>query len=239
MVYYNTGYKGYRYSKRLNRYKGNRNGQNSRYRKKNGNRKYPMYRGLASKVKAIVDSEIKNNVRAVDFTAFSVGTPFLDNQTSIAQGLLTSQRLGNWLDPVNIHGYLQIRGQIQPAAVENTIDVRLGVLQWHNDDSVDPPLLASIMFDGGSPMGPFSFKNKDSFTILWTRCYTIVNDRNNPNFSYNVNFYRRLKMAQKILYDGAAVNKQNQIYFFAFSGSLAAADDPEVSIDITFRYTDS
>ncbi len=233
MVYYNTGYKGYRYSKRLNRYKGNR----SRYRKRNGNKRYPMNRSLASKVKAIVDSEIKNNVRGLDFLPFRIAAPIIDNQTNIAQGLLTSQRLGNWLDPVNIHGYLQIRGNT--ASALQTMDVRVGVLQWHNDATADPPLIGAIMHDAGAPLGPFSFRNKDSFTVLWTRCYTIVNQFNNPNFSYNVNFYRRLKMAQKILYDGAAVIKQNQIYFFAFSGSLAAADSPEVSIDITFRYTDS
>ena len=58
-------------------------------------------------------------------------------------------------------------------------------------------------------MGPFSFRNKDSFTILWTRCYTLTNNTDNPNFSYNINFYRKLKMAQKVLYDGATVAKQN------------------------------
>lgn len=233
MVYYNTGYKGYRYSKRMNRYKGNR----SRYRKKNGNRRYNGRSSFASQVKRVVDSEIKNNVRSVDFVPFRAGAEEIDNQTLIAQGLLTSNRLGNWLDPVNIHGYVQLKANAGSA--EQTVDVRVGILQWHNDADVDAPTEGAIMNTAGIPLGPFSFKNKDSFTVLWTRCYTLVNNTDNPNFSYNINFYRRLKMAQKVLYDGAAGIKQNQIYFFAFSGALVPGDAPLVSFAITFRYTDS
>ncbi len=209
-----------------------------KYRRYSRSSKYPMYRSLSSKVKSIVDSEIKNSVRSADFATFAPNAGFLDSPTTgIVQGMLTSQRIGNWVEPVNIHGLLQLRGINN--ATNDTTAVRLTVFQWYNDQDTDPATNGAIMFDAASPYAPFSFVNKDSFKVLWTRLCLLVNKEQNDKFAQLYRFYIRLNNAPKVLYSGAALDKQNQIFVSAVTELVAAGDEPQIAIDVTFRYRDS
>ncbi len=221
-------------------------------RQKNGKKYYPKRRrkyrrygrysgyrsSLSSKVKSIVDSEIKNSVRASDFATFAPNAGFLDSPTTaIVQGMLTSQRIGNWVEPVNIHGLIQLRGINN--ATNDTTAVRLTVFQWYNDENTDPATNGAIMFDAAGPFSPYSFQNKDSFKVLWTRLCYLVNSNQNDKFAQLYRFYIRLNNAPKVLYTGANTPKQNQIFVSAVSELVGIGDEPEIAIDVTFRYRDS
>ncbi len=196
-------------------------------------RSMPMTVG---RVKRIISAELKQNVTDFDFIDVRVGTALITHLSNIGQGDLSTNRIGNWLQPINMHGYVTVTGTVG-ASVE-TLQVRVGVFRWMNDQSVDPPDIGQIVNDTANPSGPFSFRDKNSFKILWSRFVNVQTNADSPQFLKTLRYYVRLGRSQKTLYD-AAEFKKYQLFFFALGDGLVAGDDVQVSLTNTLRYTDS
>ncbi len=189
------------------------------------------------KVKRIISAELKLSTVANDFLAISVALPMVVSLTgNIAQGDTNLQRTGNWIQPITYHGYVTVRGSNN--AVEDTNGVRIMILRWKNDESVDPALVNKVVEDPADPFSSFKFTQRGAFTILYSRVFNIVHKENNPQFLKTYRFKIPLSRGQKTLYDGA-IPKKYQLFFMAFSDSLTVGEEPELSISSTLRWTDS
>ncbi len=204
-------------------------------RKKRYMRRRPMPMTVG-RVKRIISAELKQSVTDFDFIDTRIGTALITHLSNIAQGDLSTDRTGNWIQPINCHGYVTLTGTV--GAGVQTLQVRVGVFRWMNDQSVDPPDIGQIMNDTGNPSGPFSFRDKNSFKILWSRFVNVQTNADSPQFLKTLRYYVRLGRSQKILYD-AAEFKKYQLFFFALGDGLVAGDDVQVSLVNTLRYTDS
>ncbi len=188
------------------------------------------------KVKRIISAELKFVVRDFDFQPVRVGQEIITALSDIGQGDTASDRSGNWIQPINMHGYVSLTGTV--GATVETLQCRVGILRWLNDDSVDQPSIAKIMSDAGNPSGPFSFTNKQSFKILWSRFVNMQTNPDSPQFLKTLRYYVRIGRSSKALYDGAQTKKY-QLFFFAMADGLNAGDDVQVSLTNSLRYTDS
>ncbi len=195
--------------------------------------KRPMTVG---RVKRIIAAELKLRVIGNDFLNIPAATGNIQNITNIAQGDTNLTRTGNWIQPITIHGYVVLRGIDGSATPTNNI--RVGIIRWMNDASIDVPTIGKIMFDSAAPNGPFSIVNKGSFKVLWSRTMTITNDMQNPQFQRQLRFYVRTGRGSRTLYAGGTL-KRFQLYFFAFSNDVAGLSVPQYMLDLTFRFTDS
>ncbi len=205
----------------------------TRRRRMKSRRPLPMTVG---RVKRIISAELKQDVTDFDFVPTRIGTALITHLSDIAQGDLSTNRTGNWIQPINVHGYVTVTGTV--GASVQTLQVRVGVFRWKNDQSVDPPDIGQIMNDTGNPSGPFSFRDKNSFKILWSRFVNVQTNADSPQFLKTLRYYVRLGRSQKILYD-AAEFKKYQLFFFALGDGLAVGDDVQVSLVNTLRFTDS
>ncbi len=189
------------------------------------------------KVKRIISAELKVSTVANDFLPISVALPMTVQLTGgIGQGDTNLQRQGNWIQPVTYHGYVIIRGQNNSPELTN--GVRIMILRWKNDDSVDPALVNKVVEDPADPFSSFKFTQKGAFTILYSRVFNIVHADQNPQFLKTYRFKIPLSRGQKVLYDGAD-SKKYQLFFMAFSDALSAGAEPELAISSTLRWTDS
>ncbi len=193
-------------------------------------------RSLTTSVRRIVDAELKKFDLAAGPLAVPTITGQMVNLTAIGQGDTNVLRTGNWVRPVNIHGYCQVSGNSVQST--NQSQVRIGVLCWNNDFSADPPTVALIAADSSNPMCPFSLDNKGSYSVLWTRVLTISNNDASSGFQKMYKFYIRLGRQPKMLYDGAT-QKKYQYFFFAWSDIAAAGDEPFIDFCSSIRFTDS
>ena len=189
------------------------------------------------RVKRIISAELKQNVTDFDFTGVRIGAPVVTLLSNIAQGDLSTNRTGNWIQPINLHGYVTMTGTIG-ASVE-TLQARVGIFRWMNDNAADPPDITQIVNDPGNPSGPFSFKDKNSFKILWSRFLNLQTNADSPQFLKTLRYYIRIGRSQKALYDGGITPKKYQLFFFAIGDGLAAGDEVQVSLTNTLRFTDS
>lgn len=196
-------------------------------------RRFPMSVG---RVKRIIDAELKISLVNNDFVDIFVGTTSIVQLSSIAQGDTNLTRTGNWIKPITTHGYIVVKGF--PGAVAASYGIRVGIVRWNNDQSVDPVSVLKLMFDAAIPAGSFSFVNKGAFKVVWTRYVSVVNNTDNSQFLKTLKYYIRLSSAPKCLYNGAT-NKKFQYFVFAMSDDLSAAEHPSYQIDNTFRFTDS
>ncbi len=211
--------------------RGMRSTRRRRYTRKRRTRAMTVGR-----VKRIISAELKFVVRDFDFTGIRVGIDNITPLSNIAQGDLAGQRTGNWIQPINMHGYVTLTGTVG-AGVE-TLQCRVGILRWLNDQSVDVPEISKIVNDPGNPSGPFSFRDKQSFKILWSRFVNLQTNADSPQFLKTLRYYVRIGRSTKALYD-AATEKKNQLFFFALADGLAAGDEVQVSLTNTLRFTDS
>ena len=70
--------------------------------------------------------------------------------------------------------------------------------------------------------------------------FVLINNADNPQFKKTLRFYVRLSGAPKILYTGAAAAANNsKKYHYYFMIISDTADSPELTLDTTFRFTDS
>ncbi len=214
--------------------------RSNRKRRYTRNKRYTRRRSMkpmtVGRVKRIISAELKQLVIDFDFVPTRIGMPILTHLSPVAQGDLSTNRNGNWIQPINLHGYVTVTGTV--AAAVETLQVRVGLFRWMNDQSVDPLDISQIMNDPGNPSGPFSFKDKNSFKILWSRFVNIQTNPDSPQFLKTLRYYVCLGRSQKALYD-AAVFKKYQLFFFALGDGLAAGDDVQVSLTNTLRFTDS
>ncbi len=215
-----------------------RTGGKRRYtRRKRRTGRRPMGRHMTvGRVKRIISAELKFRVRDFDFTPVNVANPIILQMTDILQGDSASSRTGNWIQPINMHGYVTCTGTA--GAALQTLQCRVGIFRWLNDASVDPPQIGSLVEDPANPSGPFSFGDKQSFKILWSRFINLQTNPDSPQFLKTLRYYVRIGRSAKALYD-AADSKKNQLYFFAMADGLAAGDDVQVSLTNTTRFTDS
>ncbi len=209
-----------------------------RYNKRPYSNGYSSSRVMTvGKVKRIISAELKVSTVANDFASISVALPMVVPLTNnIAQGDTNLQRTGNWIQPITYHGYVTVRGINN--ATENSNGVRIMILRWKNDESVDPALVNKVVEDSADPFASFKFTQKGAFTVLYSRVFNIVNQQNNPQFLKTYRFKVPLSRGQRTLYDGATPKKY-QLFFMAFSDALIVAEEPELTISSTLRWTDS
>ncbi len=200
-------------------------------------RSRPMRHMTVGRVKRIISAELKQNVVDFDFVGVRIGLENITLLSNIAQGDLSTNRTGNWIQPINLHGYVTLTGTV--GAGVQTLQTRVGVFRWMNDFDSDPPDIGQVVSDPGNPSGPFSFKDKNSFKILWSRFLNIQTNPDSPQFLKTLRYYIRVGRSQKALYDGGITPKKYQLFFFAIADGLAAGDEVQVSLTNTLRFTDS
>ncbi len=214
----------------------NRTTSRRRITRRRRTRRTPMRAMTVGRVKRIISAELKQEVTDFDFISVGIASPLITHLSSIAQGDLSDERNGNWIQPVNLHGYVTCTGTV--GASVQTLQVRVGLFRWLNDQSMDPPTVARIMNDPGNPSGPFSFRDKSAFKILWSRFINIQTNADSPQFLKTMRYYIRLGRSRKALYD-TALFKKYQLFFFALADGVAAGDEVQVSLTNTLRFTDS
>lgn len=205
----------------------------TRRRRRTGRRK-PM---TAYRVRRIINAELKFAVNGIGPTPVpSPGGAIVPITENIIVGTGVSERIGNWIKPVNLHGTIVIKGNEMAAGAQDSFLLRCGFFLWKNDISVDVPTASDIMFDVGAPFGPLSIVDKGSFKQLWGRKVLVSNDNDNPKFFVTLPYYLKLRNQQTLYNAGTA--KKYQIFFFIIADSVGL-NQPFYQIDFTLRYTDS
>jgi len=215
-------------------YRTRRRPMGRRRRSNRRSRRRPM---TASRVKRIINAELKYAVQALDATIPATTGIIVPLTSGIAIGDLQTSRTGNWISPQNYHGNLVVKGNLNAMVATDSFLIRAGIFQWMNDEQFDPPDLAQIVHDPLAPLGPLSLLNKGSFKQVWGRTFVIMNDDDNSQFIKKFHFYLRLGRRPKSLYD-AGNPKKFQYYFFIHTDSIVT-DNPFFSLDSVLRYTDS
>ncbi len=208
-----------------------------RYGRRRRRMRRPMRMMTVGRVKRIISAELKQLTTDFDFLPVRIGTDIVTTLSNVVLGDLSTNRTGNWIQPINLHGYVTLTGTV--GASVQTLQVRVGLLRWMNDASTDPPAIGQIVNDPGNPSSPFSFKDKNSFKILWSRFLNIQTNPDSPQFLKTLRYYVKLGRSQKALYDGGIVQKKYQLFFFALGDGLVAGDEVQVSLTNTLRFTDS
>ncbi len=212
----------------------------SRYSKSSGIR---LYRNPALNyaVRRIVSAEL-------GFTYNHSGPVSLDQDvgdivhlTDINIGDLQSERKGNWIQPINIHGLITVSADLGGIAQDTPL-VRVGILRWKEDMSVvgvpTPPILTDFMHDISNPHGPFKFTGKGKFDIIWTRLCILSNSQENTRRQMLYPFHVNVSKKQRVYYDGT-LNRKYHLFYFALSDVPGVDSPPRSQFDITVRYTDS
>ena len=131
------------------------------------------------KVKRIISAELKLSLVGNDFIPIHIAGPMVVPLTNnIAQGDTNLQRTGNWIQPVTYHGYVTVRGINNSVEISN--GVRIMILRWKNDESVDPAFVNKVVDDPGDPFSSFKFTQKGAFIMLYSRVFNIVHSDQNP-----------------------------------------------------------
>ncbi len=219
------------------------------YRRRSFKRRYPMYRkpassaggaAFASKVRSVVSAERK-------FLHFSA-TYLVEEQStstilmsSMPQGVAQGQRIGNWIQPTSTHGTLTVTGN--PTAGESSIwNVRVFVLIFNDSSKGINTIGSTFLQDPSRPGGPFNIDRKGEFSVLWTRFFTISNNNDSALFTRTLTWRLSLQNKKKVLYDGATEDDltKNHLFFYAVSDCPSPVNNPPtITVDATFRYTDS
>jgi len=198
--------------------------------------KQPM---TAYKVQRIISAELKRTVFGVSGDAPALTGEIQNLTNSIPQGDLATQRNGNWIQPIVMHGTLRVNA-LHVAAIPNlpVVSVRASFFRWKEDNSTNLPTLDEIVNDTSAPNGHFNFPNRGMFDILWTRNFTLVPDERNPQFTKMFKYYIKLNRGQKVIYDDA-LPKKYQLFFIIFSDTVDVTLIPEYRFDNVIRFTDS
>ena len=192
-----------------------------------------------STVKRLIGAELKKRDLGVDFNEVPTITGMMTHISGIDQGDTNITRNGNWIRPVVLNGKVVCIGNSSNAVFATKM--RVGVLLWKNDFTVDVPTITKVISDTSNPLSPFSLINKGSFSILWTRNIVLSNDKSNPNAQQQLTFYLKLSKYPKTLFAGtaAADSKKYHYFFFALSDEETKANPPSLSFHTSLRYTDS
>ncbi len=188
-----------------------------------------------SRVKRIIDAELKRNTVGVTGEAPAVTGENIALSSTIPQGDTSQEREGNWIRPVNWHGTLSVQGTDSAGQI---VGVRAIIIRWNEDLAHHLPSLEDVVNNVTAPHGQFNFEGKNTFKVLWTKNFQIVNQDNNPQYTKLFKIYIRLGKGQKALYDDD-VPKKYQFFFFIFSDTDSVGEVPTFRLDGTLRYTDS
>ncbi len=189
------------------------------------------------RVQRIIDAELKRTTvgQAGTAEADSGQDGIITFTEGIPQGLGATQRIGDWIKPINLHGTLSVKGN--PEAGQIT-QVRCYIFRWNEDALSGGPILDDIVNNPTAPGGQFNFISKGLFKVYYTKVFNIVNDSTNPAIQKQLKIYVKLNRTPKVIYN-AAQPKKNHIYFGIFSDTNLAAGIPTFRLDMTLRYTDS
>ncbi len=205
-------------------------------RRKYGRRRRRRRVGMTPyKVRRIIGAELKHGTLGVNSTAPSQNSENFA-LTLINQGVDASQRVGNWVKVINIHGCLQVEGQ--PMGTLPVVNCRAFIFRWNENNSFSVPTLDQIVNDDTAPMGPYNFQNRGMFKIVWSRVFSIVNNERNSQFNRKLPFYVKLNRGPKTVYNAGLPTKY-QYFFQIFSDTDTADSIPSFRLDITTRWTDS
>ncbi len=223
----------------------------SSYRSRRGRGKYRRRRGMmrrsryskrhmtVGRVKRIIDAELKFKVLSVGpLTVPNLIGDFVSVTDNIAQGDSATERIGNWISPVNIHGSVLIQGNQLAQTTNTSVSFRVAFFQWKEDLQFQTPDAATIMQDTVAPFGPWNITNKGSFQVVWTRKFFVSNDDDNYFFTRKLDFYIRIGRRPKVLYDDGNPKKYHY-FFFIMNDATDSTNLLQYFLDYTLRYTDS
>ncbi len=212
------------------------------FRKRRGRRsRRPMRRRIrrrpmtARRVRRLIGAELKHGTIGFNGDA-PAQNPENVSLSLINPGTGASERIGNWVQIVNIHGNLRVQGTANGTVP--IVTCRAFIFRWNENNTLNVPTLAQIVNSDIAPQGPYNFQNRKVFTIVWSRVFTIVNNETNPQITKKLPFYIRLRRGPKTVFNDVLPTKFH--YFFQmFSDTDTANSVPSYRLDITTRWTDS
>lgn len=157
--------------------------------------------------------------------------------SDVSQGAAGSDRVGNWIQPVSLSGYITVTGDADGSTAPN-YGVRVGFCQWFNDESRDSFTTTEVMLDVMRPGGPFNVRARGSFRVLWSRYFIVYNNGENAKITHTERYFLKLKQSPKCLYN-VDLQKANQIFWFCLSDDRDGTAPPTVEVDAMFRFTDA
>ena len=205
-----------------------------RMRRRRVTRRARLQPMTVGRVKRIIDAELKFK----DSNVLRLSTPdkggFRVQLTDIPNGDDPNERIGNWIKPVTLMGTIVMQGvQGSPGILSR---FKVYVVQWREDQDLNPAENEKIVQDGTNPHQQFKVESKGQFKILWSWNGFVINNEDNPDFSKMKRFY--VKPPRKVLYD-LADHKKEHLFIFAYSDIDLLDSPPQISYGIRLRYTDS
>jgi len=192
--------------------------------------------GFAKAVRRVVNQELKFRRTAVAQIGTDNVAGIISHLSLIARGDDQNQRTGNWIQPMSIYGKVTMNAD-SVSGVDYQ-KYRFSIVRWREDANVTIPTLGQILETAGNPHGPYNFASKGKFDVIWSVADSCVPNKTNSKFHYQYSFKRNLSRGPKTLFDDALFKKYH--YFVVASSDIAVgANPPQLSFDITLRYTDS
>jgi len=187
------------------------------------------------RVTKIIGAELKRFTTSLNGIAPADLGSIIPLSDLILQGDLATQRSGDWIKPINLHGTVSVKATDSAGQI---VTVRCFVFRWNEDASSGPPVLADIVSNTSAPGSQFNFANKGLFKVVYTKVFNLVNQDNNPAYQKLLKLYIKLNKSPKILFNGA-FPKKNHLYFGIFADTDAVGETPTFRLDVVLRYTDS
>jgi len=210
-----------------------------KYRRNRYKRNYNNGSSLRYKVMRIIKPELKfreQRVGPANMVVAGTVSPVLDITSAIAQGTSATNRVGDFIKPVTLHGSMSLTGF--DGATAPVYRVRVFCICWKEQFiAATSPLIADLYQNTADPWSPFKPSARGTFKLLWSRKFELVNEQNNPKFSRVYNYKVPLSRLPTITWDVAIPNR-NHLMFFAVS-TFAIAEEATIEISNMFRYTDS
>ncbi len=196
--------------------------------------KYPRRHMTPGKVKRIIDAELKfKDVNVNGLTIPSLlGNLF--SLSAIDTGDGESERIGNWVKPVSLHGAITV--QADETSAEPLQRFRVFIVQWRENQDIDVASLEKLVQNTSQPYLGYNVQSKGAFKVLWTWVGAVISNTDNPQYAKTRRFY--VKPRTKILYDGDGPRKY-QIFMAGISDIAALDAPPSFTFSSRLRYTDS
>ncbi len=187
-----------------------------------------------NKVKKVVNAQ-ELKVHQFGITADPNTTGVTNSITAIAQGLDSSDRIGDSLTP----SHLEISGNIQLHASASDSQVRMVVVRDNNGSTTVPAitdLYASVVAFAANkpPLG--DTQSRARFTILWDK-YVIV-DATGHGETQGISMKKKLA-AKPCLYTGTQTTDGGDDNLYLFIASNETTNDPIVTMLGNFFYFDN
>ncbi len=192
---------------------------------------------FAESVRSVVDAEIKN--RFLGFVALTArvtnALPF--SLSHIVEGTGSVERVGDWVQPVSLEVTVLCEGDNDSKVNHNS--VRVGVLQYHEDESQHPFDPNTLLHSASLPMGSYNYLEKGQFSVLWDQYVTLGTVVTSSNYLATCSCSLDLSALPRILFKGPD-DTRNQLFFFAMTNAFAATTNaPSFTMASSFYYTDS